>query len=539
MNSTPYAWYDTQMQQFMLIALTAVDALLVVLSQVALWQRKEYRVDRMKAYLLSPEGSLKKQGAVVLSAVFLLGAWIAWLLNFLVVADILSLGSVLSVLTGHLIRIVHKGVFRPEFTARATIVFGVTLILAGGWVFFVVPLGELLSLQLATFIFFLPALTACSVYLIGVPAQMQKQRLIARASNYRNHLRNLTVIGITGSVGKTSTKTYLIHLLGGESEEIRATSEHRNSPYTVAGDMLSRLSQKTTIYIAEMGAYIKGEIAELCALTKPKIGIITAITNQHAALFGSIEALAETKWELIDSLPEDGVAILNKDDAQTVLKSRDLKKKSLWFSTKEEATVSATDVVLHQDRTQCLLSIAGEKHAITLPVISRGQLVPVLAAITAAHALGIKSSIIIERLATLPVLPRTMELRKGALDSVVVDDSYSASEASVTNAIEYMKAIGSEDMRLVLVPIIELGEEGGAVHERIGRLLHTLPAHVYIYGNEYQADILRGMGHLPKAMVLWFDNAKKLNEAVTAGIGVRTLIVLEGRVPSLLRTSLL
>jgi UDP-N-acetylmuramoyl-tripeptide--D-alanyl-D-alanine ligase len=527
------------MQQFMLIALTAVDALLVILSQVALWQRKEYRLDRMKAYILSPEGSLKKQGASIVATIFLGVAWTTFLLNAFIIADVLSVASLLSVFIGHAVRIYRKGVFRPEPTSRALLVLLATVVLGAVGVFLLVTGGELLALQLATFVFLLPLFTALAVYLVGIPTQMQKQRVISRAIAYRNHLQNLSVVGITGSVGKTSTKTYLIHLLGGESEKIVATSEHRNSPYSVAQDMLSRLSQKTTIYIAEMGAYVQGEIAELCILTKPKIGVITAITNQHAALFGSIEALAQTKWELINSLPEDGVAILNKDDAQIGVQARNMKRKVLWFSAKGKADVSATHVVLHQDRTQCVLSIGNETHTITLPIISRGQLVPVLAAITTAHALGTDGASITERLATLPALPRTMELRTGKAGAIIVDDSYSASEASVTNAIDYLSSIGSEDTRLILVPVIELGEEGGAAHERMGKLLNELSAHVYIYGNEYKEDILLGLGNHPKAKVIWFDDAKKLKEKVIQGITRKTTIVLEGRIPSLVRTSLL
>lgn len=524
------------MQQFLLMVLAALNVLLVTLSQVALWQRKEYRKDRMRAYILSPEGSWKKQRAVLGATGLVCSAWIFFLVNMVVIADILAVTSMVVVLLGHAIRSAHKGVFRPDFTSRALLVLLTTFAISGIWIF--LP-SALLSLHFATLVALLPICVALSVYLVGVPAQMQKQRLVSRAREYRKHLKNLTVVGITGSVGKTSTKTYLVHLLGGESEEIRATSEHRNSPYSVAQDMLSRLSQKTRTYVAEMGAYVPGEIAELADLAQPKIGVVTAILNQHVGLFGSLEALSHTKWELIRSLPEDGIAILNKDDKQIVLQAREYKNKALWFSVKEVADVYATDIVLHQDRTQCMLSLGNEHYPVSLPIISRGQLVPVIAAVTTAYALGVDFTTIRERLATLPILPRTMELRRGVKNSAVIDDSYSASEASVTNAIEYLKAVGMRDMRLVLVPIIELGEEGSAVHERIGRLLHELPAHVFIYGDEYKEDIIRGLGHNPKTTITWFDDAKKMKEKVIDGIGGKTILVLEGRIPSLVRSVLL
>lgn len=517
------------MQQFVVLALTAVNALLIALSQVALWQRKEYRLDRMKAYLTSPEGALQKQQFVFLGGVFLFLAWIS-------TSETYALMSLGLLFVGHVLRIMKKGIIRPDPTMRAMVVFIVSLVVGLGWL---VVMQAISVFDFALFVFFFPVVIALVVWLVGIPAQMQKQSAIARATAYRQHLQHLTVIGITGSVGKTSTKTYLIHLLGGESESVIATSEHRNSPYSVAQDMLSRLSQLTRTYIAEMGAYVPGEIAELADLTQPNIGVVTAITNQHVGLFGSLEALANTKWELIEALPTDGVAVLNKDDKNVFHQARDMKKKVIWFSLEQETDVYARDIVLQDDHIQCDISIAGVAYDVRLPIISKGQLVSVLAAVSAAHALDVDSRSIIDRLTTLPSLPRTMQLATGKQGVRIVDDSYSASEASVLNAIEYLQTSTSSDKRLVLIPIIELGEEGSIVHERIGKYLSVLAAKVYIYGDAYKKDIVRGMGNSPQAHVLWFDDAKKLEAEVVQDMQSDTVILLEGRVPALVRSSLL
>ena len=352
------------MQQFLLITLGGVSALLVCLSQVSLWQRKEYRFDRMKAHLLSPEGAPSKEWFVIVQGVFLL---LAWMSRF----ELFAVASILSIVLGHSLRIYRKGVMRPDFTTRAILVFAATGIF-GLVVFLLIVPFMINALFLATCIFVLPLLIALSVFVVGIPAQLQKQKTISRAKSFRAHLKNLAVVGITGSVGKTSTKTYLVHLLGGESETIVATSEHRNSPYSVAQDMLSRISQQTKIYIAEMGAYVSGEIKELADLTMPSVAVITAITNQHVALFGSLEALARTKWELVDSLPEHGVAILNKDDAQIIEQAIGFKKKMFWFSLHGQADVYTTDILMQQDCIVCTIHIGKEKQDVRLPVISRG-----------------------------------------------------------------------------------------------------------------------------------------------------------------------
>jgi UDP-N-acetylmuramoyl-tripeptide--D-alanyl-D-alanine ligase len=501
------------MQNAAIALLTIVDILLVALSQIALWQRKEYRLDRMKAYLESPEGSIVRQWAVLLAGLLLGGGWITARSNE-TLADYFGIASLLVLLIAHVLRIRKKGVIRPTLTTRAGVILLGTVLVCMAWKSFLIFPEFVLALQLATLLFFLPALIAGIVFLVTIPASFQKRRIIAKATRLRSSLKSLTVVGITGSVGKTSTKTYLLHLLGGESKTICATREHRNSPYVVSLDMLSRITKNTKIYIAEMGAYKKGEIKELADLTQPTIGIVTAITNQHAALFGSLENLAAAKWELINALPSDGIAILNADDERIIKKAKGLQKKVVWYSLAEKNPLL--------------------KHA---SVIGCGQLGSVLAAVTAAKVLGVSEDDIAKRLASLPVIPRTMERKVHSSGAVVIDDSYSASEESVRHVVEYLSSCKSSDIRLALVPIIELGSEAAAVHERIGRLLAPLDAKVYIYGDAYKADIQRGLGKKRRVTVTWFDDAKSMATALSSNISSETTMLLEGRLPSIVRTS--
>lgn len=504
------------MQNAAIIGLTIVDIILVALSQIALWQRKEYRADRMRGYIDSPEGSLKQHPWPLIAGLLVGVGWtlVSWENEG--AAEYAGLASLLLIVVGHTFRIRTKGVMRPTWTARAGVVLLVTLIAGMAWgVYLVIP-NILLALQMATLVFFLPAIIAGVVFLVTIPATLQKKRIISQAKTLRNSLDALTVVGITGSVGKTSTKTYLLHILGGASKTVQATSEHRNSPYVVALDMISKLTRKTSTYIAEIGAYKKGEIVELSQLAQPKIGVVTAITNQHAALFGSLENLATTKWELIDALPADGIAILNADDKNVVKKAKGLKKKIVWYSLKEKNP---------------LLTHAS--------VIGNGQLGSVLAAVTVARLLNVPEDVIAKRLATLPVLSQTMELKKGKNSSIVIDDSYSASEASVMNAIEYLKELPAGDKRLIMVPIIELGSEGSAVHTRIGKALARLPMQVYIYGDAYREDIQKGLAVSPTANVIWMNDPKQMAVEAAKDLTSKSTVVLEGRIPALVRSAVL
>ncbi len=518
------------MQNTAIISVAIIDIVLITLSQIALWQRKEYRWDRLYSYLDSPEGTMIKQVWALIAGLFVGIGWIMVLLGNELFAEYAGIASVLILLASHGIRIRNKGMMRPTLTARSgMILLGVALACMAYGTYIILP-DILLALQLATLLFFLPAIIAIIVVASIIPTAIQKRRSIAQATTLRTSLHNLTVVGITGSVGKTSTKTYLLHILGGESKTICATMQHRNAPYVVALDILSRLTTNTTTYIAEMGAYKKGEITELAELTKPKIGVVTAITNQHVALFGSLENLASAKWELIEALPIDGIAVLNADDDRIVQRAKTLKKKIVWFSTQKQS-----DVYMQNNN----LIIGNDTYEVELPVISRGQIISAIAAAAAAHALGVSSKQIAQQLTTLPVLPRTMEFKKGINGCRIIDDSYSASEASVINAIEYLQESSGKDKRLILVPIIELGKQGPVVHERIGKQLANLHAHVFIYGDAYKQDIQKGLGKSVQTTVMWYTDAKLLAQEATKNIAPETIILLEGRLPALICNAVL
>lgn len=326
------------MQNAAIVTLAIIDIVLVALAQIALWQRKEYRWDRMQSYLDSPEGSLKKHPWPLVAGLLVGIGWLVMLWGSQVWAEYIGIASLLALLVAHCMRIWKKGIMRPNLTSRSGLVLLVTACVCMAWGSYVIIPEILLSLQLATLLFFLPFTITIIVFFTSIPTAIQKRLVIARAKTLRMSLSNLAAVGITGSIGKTSTKTYLLHILGGESPTVRATSEHRNAPYVVAQDMLSHLTQTTKTYIAEMGAYRKGEIKELAELVQPKIGVVTAITNQHAALFGSLKNLAAAKWELIEALPSDGIAVLNADDENVAKKAKTLKKRSFGFRSRKKRT---------------------------------------------------------------------------------------------------------------------------------------------------------------------------------------------------------
>ncbi|HSX25232.1 MAG TPA: Mur ligase family protein [Candidatus Andersenbacteria bacterium] len=500
-----------------ILAIAAIDAIFIVLSQTALWQRKEYRIDRMRAYINSPELDMKQVGIWIIATILAaLGFWYM----------ACSLVSMLVLLAAYALRATTRGIFRPKLTARSIAVTGIAL------ASILLLIAFVPSAALIAFVVVLsPVINALVVGIITTPAMLKKRSVISKAISYRKNLTGLTVIGITGSVGKTSTKTYALHILEGDTREVIATQAHRNSPYVVAIDMITRVTAATSTYIAELAAYRPGEIEELCSIVQPSIGVITAITNQHVAMFGSLERLARTKWELAEALPAQGTLILNKDDKNITALAHEAKQQILWYSMREQADVAFEHIALHIDHTQCDLVINNQRQHVDISIVSRGQLGSVLAACAIGFARGMSVSEIATRLSTLPRLEKTMEYRKLLHGAVIIDDSYSASEASVINAIEYLREVGDEKSLLILVPIIELGSEGAIVHERIGKALAEVPFQVMIYGNAYKTDIVRGLEGAISNNIAWYTDPKILTHEIEEIRTAKNIIVIEGRVP--------
>ena len=271
----------------------AILSALTLISQLYFWQRKEYRWDRMRSFATSAEGHNVLSNWLLLGFGFLLIGWLSFFLSSQI-ASFWGWASIVSFVVHHADRIRTRGLLRPVLTLKALLVLGFACILFTGLLATYQP-SYLASLQWATFIILAPLVVAVSVYLVNLVTSPRRQKVITSAATLRQRLKGLTVVGITGSYGKTSTKIFLDQLLTRAGIPHTASSAHRNSELAISQDMLKHLSSETNIYIAEMGAYSSGEIAALVRLAQPNIGIITCIGNQHLALFGSQAKLAAAK----------------------------------------------------------------------------------------------------------------------------------------------------------------------------------------------------------------------------------------------------
>jgi UDP-N-acetylmuramoyl-tripeptide--D-alanyl-D-alanine ligase len=285
----------------------------------------------------------------------------------------------------------------------------------------------------------------------------------------------LVVIGVTGSSGKTSTKDLLAALL----EPLGPTVAPRESFNTEVGVPLTALgADRTTRHlVVEMGARGIGHIADLCQITPPQIGVVLNVGAAHAGEFGSREATARAKSELVAALPaaaDGGVAVLNADDPLVAAMAGETGARVVAFGLGPEADVRAEDVRLDAAGRPTFVLRAGalEPISVTLPLHGAHHVANALAAAAVALELGATPAAVAAALAT--ARPRSrwrMEVVERPDGVTVVNDAYNANPDSVRAALAALAALaGSRRSWAVLGEMLELGAASPAEHEQVGRL---------------------------------------------------------------------
>jgi UDP-N-acetylmuramoyl-tripeptide--D-alanyl-D-alanine ligase len=286
------------------------------------------------------------------------------------------------------------------------------------------------------------------------------------ASYYRDKLR-LTVVAVTGSNGKTSTKDLVAHVLAG-SRLVGGTQGNLNNYLGVPLTLLS-LRTEHEIAVVEMGASRRGEIGLLSRLAKPQIGVITNVGPTHLEEMGTIEAVAATKAELAAALPHEGALILNGDDdllvdAVSSVSRPDLRTVKCGFGPGTDLRAISSESL---GETGTRFEVKGFGVA-TVPALGRHNVYNALMAIAVGLELGLEPEAIRRRLAGFkPPAMRLQLLRLGGI--VVLNDCYNSNPASADAALKALQEYPSRGRRVAaLGDMLELGAEAESLHRGLG-----------------------------------------------------------------------
>jgi UDP-N-acetylmuramoyl-tripeptide--D-alanyl-D-alanine ligase len=357
-----------------------------------------------------------------------------------------------------------------------------------------------------------------------------RNRIIKRAIKKREALENLLVIGVTGSYGKSSTKEFLKEILSSEFK-VAATERNENSEIGISEYILHHVNDEHEIFICEMGAYNRGGIKLLCKIAKPKIGVLTGINNQHLATFGSQENIVKGKFELIDSLPSEGLAVLNwdsdliKDNFNSTINSVKCsisEKQDIWAEEiKEDKEGISFKAVLKTGESQFFQTNIHGVHNVS----------NLLSVIAVAKKLGMELETIAERVKGI----------KGGIDIKRVDDfdvidaTYSSNFDGIISHLEYLK--NWEGRKILVMPcLIELGKEGKETHRKIGRKIGEVCDLAIITSRDYFKELEKGAveSGMKAEDVLFIQNGDKILKKIFSVASEGSVVLLESRIPRLL-----
>ncbi|UOQ58350.1 UDP-N-acetylmuramoyl-tripeptide--D-alanyl-D-alanine ligase [Leucobacter allii] len=282
----------------------------------------------------------------------------------------------------------------------------------------------------------------------------------------------LTIVGITGSNGKTTTKNLVAAMT--ERAGIATVASEKSFNNEVGGPLtMLRVDAGTDALVAEMGASAEGEIARLTAMAPPHIGVVLSVGLAHAGEFGGIETTFRTKSEMVRDLPASAVAVLNRDDPRVAQMAGLTEARVRWFGLHPEAEVRAEDVDSGPDGTRFLLR-AGEASArLHFPVLGEHHVANALAASAIGLELGLSLDAVAESLAeTAIAAPGRMQPLGGRDGITIINDAYNASPDSMSAALRTLAQIRRPEGRSVAVlgAMSELGEFSIEEHRRIGLL---------------------------------------------------------------------
>ena len=382
----------------------------------------------------------------------------------------------------------------------------------------------------------LAMITYCLVYAVATinkPIEKAINNKFCRKAHKKiKSIPGFKVVGITGSYGKTSTK-YIVNTILSQKYNSLMTPESYNTTMGVVRTINEKLKPTHNLFVCEMGAKYIGDIKEICDIVEPNYGILTAIGPQHLDTFKTIENVAKTKLELLDSLPDvTGVSFVNWED-ENIRKAKlpknvvkyGLNKKSDYYA--ENVTISAKgssfDVVMP----------GGRRITAKTKLLGRLNILNIVCGVAVADKLGLTEEQIKMGIKFIKPVEHRLELRPNSNGSIIIDDSYNSNVRGADMALEVLGTF--KDMKKILITpgIVELGEKAYEINKALGKEATKHSDIIILVGEKQAGPMLDGVKEtkFPKDKVIV---AKNLDEAIKHMYKLmdsNTVVLLENDLP--------
>ncbi|MFA5072115.1 MAG: UDP-N-acetylmuramoyl-tripeptide--D-alanyl-D-alanine ligase [Candidatus Pacearchaeota archaeon] len=528
-----------------------------------LWQLKNYHIGRFLAHFDTHSGKkiIRNWGLffkcfVFLGIMFLIGSTVYlypdYLNKFLNEISLFVLACVPVIFVLYLIEgflsiigLLRRRIKMPEMTSKMALLLPVvfiplgviTAVLAVSFYQTYISPTEWMIFDLIYFVIAIlafdiltPLIVSFIILLFQPITVFMRNRIIKRAMKKREALENILVIGITGSYGKSSTKEFLKEILSAEFKVV-STEKNENSEIGISQCILNHLNDEYEIFICEMGAYNRGGIKLLCDIAKPKIGILTGINNQHLATFGSQKNIVKGKLELIDSLPSEGLAVLNWD-SELIKDNFNSTVNSVKYSISEKQDLWAEEIKEDKEGISFKAVLkTGESQNFKTNIHGVHNVSNLLSAIAVAKKLGMELETIAEKIKEIKggIIIKKVE------DFDLIDATYSSNFDGIISHLEYLKNWNGRKI-LVMPCLIELGSEGKEAHHKIGRKIGEVCDLAIITSRDYFKDLKKGAieSGMKAEDILFIPNGDKILKKIISVAREESVVLLESRVPRLL-----
>ena len=435
------------------------------------------------------------------------------------------------------------------YTARAKRVFGFSICLLVCTAVVLVLLAQGSPWRIAIFLFSEVAvinLTVANLLIYPLERTINGAYLLSA----RKRIKTLQprVIGITGSYGKTSTK-YILRQILSQKFNTLMTPDSYNTPMGICKVIRGELTPEHEVFIVEMGAYKRGDIRELCNLASPEIGILTAVGPQHLERFKSIENIAKTKYELIESLPSSGLAVFNCDNeicAELANKREQSGNPVRRYATEPFSVASVSDSA---ELTAANIRYTDEGLAFTARVsIGSGEVTEaeirtqllgkhnvsnILAAMAVAVECGMTLEEIRVAIANLEPVPHRLQLTSNGGDVTIIDDSFNSNPVGAEAALEVLTEIQGRKKVLVTPGMVELGEREYEENKRLGERAADVCDLVILVGPTRTTPILDGLkaAHYPSQQIIVALNLEEVKQHLATQVQAGDVVLFENDLP--------
>ncbi|TLM72178.1 MAG: UDP-N-acetylmuramoyl-tripeptide--D-alanyl-D-alanine ligase, partial [Actinobacteria bacterium] len=381
-------------------------------------------------------------------------------------------------------------------------------------------------------VFAAPAFLVAAALLLSPVESLVRRRFIERARARLAEVGPL-VIGVAGSYGKTTTKAALAAALSGRYR-VLATPDSYNTLLGVTRTINELLTPEHEAFVVEMGARQPGDIAEICDLVHPEVGVVTSLGPQHLEYFKDEATVVRTKTELLRALPADGIAVVDADGIEDFAGAHDWTAPTTRVSAREGAgaEVTVTGVAFTGEGTSFTVRAAGHAFlALTTPLLGRHAAADCALAAVAALQLGVEPAAIAAGLAKMTPVPHRLEVVRN--DSVVViDDAFNSNPAGFSAALEVLGAFAGRKI-LITPGMVELGEETVAAHRRVGEQAARACDVVILVGRSWPAEFMDAIlaGGLPAESLHGVASLAAASELLATMIRPGDVVLFENDLP--------